>query len=107
MVNAVFYLKDKKYFGFSVSGHAGYNDEGNDIVCSAVSALTINTVNSIEQLCRDEYKKSIDERGSIRFKVMNPASKEAELLIRSLRIGLCNIYEQYGNDYIRVFIREV
>ena len=26
--------------GYKVSGHAGYSEEGSDIVCSAVSALT-------------------------------------------------------------------
>ena len=28
--------------GYKVSGHAGFAEEGSDIVCSAVSALTAN-----------------------------------------------------------------
>jgi|UPI000483A70C uncharacterized protein YsxB (DUF464 family) len=107
MIKAAFYIKDKKYFGFSVSGHAGYDIEGKDIVCSAVSALVINTINSIEQLTNDYYTKKIDEAGSIKFKLKTPASKESELLIKALRIGLCDIYEQYGNEHIRIFFKEV
>ena len=35
--------------GFKSAGHAGYAEEGSDIICSAISVLTINTINSIEQ----------------------------------------------------------
>ena len=34
--------------GFRCIGHAGYANVGEDIVCSAVSVLVINTINSIE-----------------------------------------------------------
>ena len=36
-----------EYVGFSSKGHAGYADEGYDIICAAVSVLTVNTINSI------------------------------------------------------------
>ena len=36
--------------GFHVEGHAGYADYGQDIVCSAVSVLVINCINSIDEL---------------------------------------------------------
>ena len=39
-----------EYAGFDMSGHAGYDDIGKDIVCAAVSVLVINTLNSIEVL---------------------------------------------------------
>ncbi len=107
MIKAIFYSKNEEYFGFKVSGHAAYAPEGKDIVCSAVSALTINTINSISSLCDDYYVKKIDEAGTIRFKVKYPVSRETALLIKSLRIGLCSIYEEYGNDYIRIFFKEV
>ncbi|MBR4767728.1 MAG: ribosomal-processing cysteine protease Prp, partial [Lachnospiraceae bacterium] len=45
--------REKKVNGFQVSGHSGYGEAGNDILCSAVSALTINCVNSIETLTHD------------------------------------------------------
>ena len=41
--------------GYKVSGHAGYSEEGSDIVCSAVSALTqgcpyCNTIFQVKDL---------------------------------------------------------
>ena len=51
MINVIVY-KDVKGLieGFSLKGHAGYAEYGSDIVCSAVSMLTINTLNSIKNL---------------------------------------------------------
>ena len=38
MIKAVFFKKDKLLTGFSVSGHAEYDDIGNDIVCASASS---------------------------------------------------------------------
>ena len=39
MIRVMFYGNDARG-GFSVTGHSGYAEEGQDIVCAAVSALT-------------------------------------------------------------------
>ena len=47
MLKAVFYKQGEGFSGFSVSGHAGYGTEGNDIVCAAITSaveLTCNTI---------------------------------------------------------------
>ena len=36
--------------GFSCKGHAGYAEEGSDIVCAAVSALSITCVNALQSV---------------------------------------------------------
>ena len=35
---------------FTVSGHAGFDDPGQDIVCAGVSAVTVGAVNAVEKL---------------------------------------------------------
>ena len=50
MINvSLFEDSNKNVVGFEVSGHAEYADPGMDIVCSAVSALTITVINSVEE----------------------------------------------------------
>lgn len=49
------YDSSDRITGFDISGHAGLADSGYDIICSAVSALAINTVNSIENLTDDRF----------------------------------------------------
>ena len=53
MIRVKFYRKEGRFFGFQLKGHAEYAEPGEDILCSAVSALAINTVNSLEELTRD------------------------------------------------------
>ena len=68
MIQAVFYMySDKTYRGFSVSGHAGYENAGKDIICASVSALVINTVNAVDALTENVCACEQDSSGSIKF----------------------------------------
>ena len=90
------------YTGFSSKGHAGYAEEGYDIICAAVSALTVNAVNSIEKYTEDAFKLEAKD-GMIRWKFTElPISKEAALLMDSLILGLYDIQENYGKKYIKI-----
>ena len=106
MIRAKFYMHDKTYFGFSITGHAEYAEPGEDILCSAVSALAINTVNSIEDLTEDHMVVE-QKDGFLRMKIRGQVSDAGNTLLKSLRIGLCKIYEEYGDEYIRIFFKEV
>ena len=106
MIRAKFYLHDNTYFGFQLTGHADYAEPGEDILCSAVSALAINTVNSIEELTSDHLIAEV-KGGYLRAKVRGEVSQASHILIKSLQIGLCEIYREYGDEYIRIFFKEV
>ena len=107
MIKAIFYSKNNKYFGFKIAGHADYGCCGKDVVCAGVSALVINTVNSIEQFTKDSTCCEEFESGLVKFKIMGDVSSESKLLLRALRLGLCSIYEEYGDKYIQIYFREV
>ncbi|MBR6924907.1 MAG: ribosomal-processing cysteine protease Prp [Oscillospiraceae bacterium] len=47
MITAVFYKKGSDFSGFRVSGHAGYDDHGFDIVCASVSSAVELTADLI------------------------------------------------------------
>ncbi len=97
-----------QYRGFECHGHAGYAEEGEDIVCSAISVLTINTINSIDHFLDDEISVTTDEsKGEMQCYFMGQPSEEASLLMDSLVLGLESIVSQYGKQYIRLEIREV
>ena len=97
-----------KYKGFSTEGHAEFAEEGEDIVCSAISALTINTVNSIEELTDAAFEINTNqEAGSIRMTLNNTESEKAQLLLESLILGLEQLEKQYGDQIICVERQEV
>jgi len=93
MTSITFYTGDKgEIRGFICRGHAGYAEKGEDIVCSAISALVINTINSIEQLTDSEIEVSAEEETAvIKAFFKTEPSKEAELLMRSLVLGIQSI----------------
>ena len=91
-----------EYIGFSSKGHAGYAEEGYDIICAAVSVLTVNTINSIKKFTDDAFKAEAAD-GMVRWKFTEiPLSKEANLLMDSLVLGLKDIQENYGKKYIKI-----
>ena len=91
-----------EYVGFSRKGHAGYAEEGYDIICAAVSVLTVNTINSIEKFTDDAFKAEAAD-GMVRWKFTElPLSKEAKLLMDSLVLGLEDIQENHGKKYIKI-----
>ncbi len=89
--------------GFRLSGHADYSEYGSDVVCSAVSALVINTINSIENFTSDQFRLEQDEKkGIMDFHVMDPMSSNTNLLLSSLALGLQGINDEYSDKYIKL-----
>ena len=85
-------------------GHALYDSPGYDIVCAAVSALMINTANSLEQLTEDPLTidENMEEDGYLRIAVPGDCSDAARLLMDSLRLGLQSVAQSYGDEYISI-----
>lgn len=95
------------YRSFTIDGHAGYADAGEDILCAAVSALVINTVNSIEQFTEDAFTCDVQD-GMIRgWEFPEEVSKETELLMDSLMLGLAGIRKEYGEEYVRIEVIDI
>ena len=91
---------------FNVNGHAGYAEEGEDIVCAGISILTINTINSIEAFTEAEFTLDSDEEsGMIDFKITK-STDESTLLLEALLLGLETMAENYS-EYIDLKFREV
>jgi len=107
MINVLIYENTGQYKGFKVSGHSGYAEEGSDIICAAISAMTINCANSIEQLTSDKIECIEDEQtATIEVKFAEPLSAQANLLVDSFVLGVQAILE--GNEqYIKLEYKEV
>ena len=97
---------DDNYKRIECKGHAGFDDYGKDIVCAAVSVLTINTINSLEELTDDDLVVTQDEKkGIITMKFDNKLSDSAVLLLKSYELGINGIYKEYGKKYLNIKIR--
>ncbi len=82
-------------YGFIIENH------GDPLVCSAVSALVINTVNSITELTETDIFVDFDEDGGfMEFELLNYENNAdgALLLLKSLHLGLSCLVIEHQND---------
>ena len=83
---------EKEITGFYSAGHAGYAESGSDIICSAISVLTINTINSIEAFTDDKFDVSV--------------SPETSILLKSYELGVSSVAED-NPKYLSISVKEV
>ncbi|MCI5569045.1 MAG: ribosomal-processing cysteine protease Prp [Lachnospiraceae bacterium] len=110
MTEVTFFQKETgELTGFRIENHAGFDDEGKDIVCAAISALAINTINSINELTSDTMDVDMDEdEAYIDASIFDTPCKEAQLLLKSLALGLENLEDDEAvNNFIDVIFEEV
>ena len=62
MTTIVFYKTDGFYYGFEEQGHTGYGESGEDILCSALSSMTMLIINAIEVSYASSVDYTIDEK---------------------------------------------
>ncbi len=106
MITVTVKKRGGSYLSFTSRGHAGYAQEGQDIVCAAVSALVINTVNSIEKFTEDEIRAE-ERDGFVSFTFQKPVTERGKLLMDSLVLGLTEIEHSYNNRFLTVKVKEV
>ena len=112
MTTIVIFKSNDSYKGFTCMGHAGFSLSGSDIVCASISILVINTINSIEELAKEEIVTESDENeGYIECHFPNQINDKTKLLMDSMVMGLKNIEQNYGKrkkkKFFELIIKEV
>ena len=105
MTRCEFFTEGDRITGFSISGHSGYAEAGQDIVCAAVSAVVTMAEATINDVCGAKAKVRVKERENARITLTLPASCDEEDTVQAVLAGmmlyLCNLREEYP-DYIEV-----
>ena len=99
-------MEEDRITGFSVSGHSGYAEAGQDIVCAAVSAVVTMAEATINDVCGAKAKVRVKERENARITLTLPASCDEEESVQAVLAGmmltLCSMRDDYP-DNIEVF----
>ena len=61
MTKIVFFRSGGSFYGFEENGHSGYADAGEDVLCAAISAMTMLIINAIEVSYASNVDYHIDE----------------------------------------------
>ena len=116
MTKVTFFKSDGIFYGFEESGHTLYGEEGDDILCSALSSMTMLIINTIEVAYASDVEYSIDE-GAVNIMVRSKAAlaefEEDERkryavsgIFLSYFYQLNDMLEEYG-DYLDVEVKDV
>ena len=97
------------YKGFTTIGHAEYAKRGKpDILCSAISALVLNAINTMDELHhQDMTVVTNEETGFIKCDFNSSLQSESITIMDSLVFGLENLSKTYGNKFLQVKFEEV
>lgn len=90
------------YTEWYVTGHAGYAERGKDIVCAAVSALTITLENAMGALADVPVVKKQYISEDARMYLPIPSDK-TDLLIEAYKVGVEGLQEAYPN-YVQLHL---
>ena len=109
MTRITIYRHQETFRGFECESHAGYAEEGSDIVCAAISVLVINTINSITELVGCLMDVEADEDNAyIRADFVDAPTPEADLLMRSMILGLSGIEDDPKTaEFVDMIFEEV
>lgn len=105
MTKVVFFRNDGIFYGFRETGHTGYGEEGDDVLCAALSAMTMLLINSINVVFAGELDYTVDEGATeimVQSKSALPEFEEDERkryaisgLFMSYYIQLNDLMEEY------------
>lgn len=76
-----------------LSGHANTAPHGSDIVCSAVSALTLTLMRGLKEIAQTELYESVESGNiCIKWQEINDTGKA---LVDTWFLGICGIAEEF------------
>lgn len=73
MTKIRFFRSDGVFYGFEEQNHTGYGEAGDDVLCAALSAMTMLIVNTIELAYASDVEYNVDE-GAVRIEVKSKAA---------------------------------
>ena len=100
MTTVTFLTEESRIIGFDAKGHSGYAEEGEDIVCAAVTSavrLVESTVNDVMGLCAAVKVREQDT--AISFRLPGGLAPTAESTCQNLLTGLMVYLAQLHDEY--------
>lgn len=105
MTTVTFQKQGDLLLGFTVKGHSGYAEEGEDIVCSAISSATIMAANTITDVLKINANVT-DGDGILELRLPQNEAEKADAVMQGLLLHLNALKEQYSK-YIKLKFSEV
>ena len=106
MTRCEFFTEGDRITGFSISGHSGYAEAGQDIVCAAISAGVTMAAATINDVCGAKAKVRVkDEQARITLTLPVSCDEEetVQAVLAGMMITLAGMRDDYP-DYFEVLV---
>ncbi len=88
--------------GYMVSGHADYAEDGYDIICSAISAITQTALLGLERHLKMKPSYDVNQEDGVLKVALNSAPTElTEAILQTMVYGVQSIAKQCP-EYVRI-----
>lgn len=94
MIRILFFQQNDRLCGCTLSGHAGYAEEGEDIVCASVSSAVQLTANMLTEVFHINADVCADEN-SVSIRLPLHSSVEGVKILEGLRLHTELLKEDY------------
>ncbi|EEI18678.1 hypothetical protein G8J22_01570 [Lentilactobacillus hilgardii] len=107
MIKATIHHYKGHVSGITITGHADAGEYGQDIVCSAVSVLSITTVNGLQEVVGLDVNVDSDEKNggylSVEIPVIANSTKQiqSDAILKTFENGMTDIATSYSK-YIKL-----
>ena len=115
MTKIVFFRSGGVFYGFEEQGHAGFGEAGDDILCAAISSMTMFLINTIEVAYASNVDYDINEGATkirVRAKAALPEFESDDYkryAVSGIMMGyycqLSDMLEEYG-DFLDVTVKD-
>lgn len=110
MTNIKLFKSNGYYVAFECSGHTGYGEEGEDILCATISGISQSVALGLKDVCRVNIKITRkDSSGYFKVELPNNLSSEkldeTQVLLETLRVSIEDLIKGYSK-YISMEVIE-
>lgn len=95
MIKVVCLYENKKIKSIEILGHAEANKKGHDLVCAAISGISIGAINALDGFDKNEIKSSV---GHIKINVNHKISVADDIRLEMMIKQLALIAKSYPKN---------
>lgn len=109
MTSVRFFKKNGRFVGVECLGHCGYAEEGEDVVCAALSSVVQTAVLGIMSIvCVNMLYETDDEKGYLKAvlpdNMTESEAHDADIILKTAYLGVSDLYETFS-DYILLEVK--
>ena len=100
MINVLVIKQNQTIKTIEATGHSGYSEAGQDIVCSAISTLLETLANGLTEVVKAEVEVKVDENIPHLSVTLKETDKEkckhAQVLMSSTLLGIKGVAQEFS-----------